>query len=64
MNSNLIKPTPGRSAAAKYMQRHQTLCVTLDKTKDAEIIDWLNKQPNRSESVRKILKAVAVNDHM
>lgn len=62
MNYDLKKTISGKSAAARYMERHQTLCVTLDKTEDKEIIAWLKKQPNRSESVRQILKAVAIND--
>ena len=44
---------------AKYMERHQTLCVTLNKNTDADIIDWLNCQDNRSKAVRKVLRKVA-----
>ena len=42
----------------KYMVRHQTLCVTLSKEKDADIISWLGKQENRSEAVRRALREV------
>ena len=47
---------------AKYMERHQTLCVTLDKKADADIISWLGRQDNRSQAVRKALREVAANE--
>ena len=45
-----------KNYAKKYMERHQTLCVTLDKQKDSDIIGWLDKQENRSEAVRSLIK--------
>lgn len=45
-----------RGSAKMYMKRHQTMCVTLNKEDDKEIIEWLEKQENRSESIRKALK--------
>lgn len=59
MNMDLVKTTPDRKYSAKYMTKHQTLCVTLSKTEDADIIAWLEKQENRSQAVRAVLKAVA-----
>lgn len=44
---------------AKYMERHQTLCVTLDKDVDSDIIGWLKKQENRSKAVRRVLRKEA-----
>lgn len=43
----------------KYMSRHKTLCVTLDNTEDADILEWLGSQDNRSESVRTVLRREA-----
>lgn len=62
MNPELKKPVLDKKYSAKYMQRHQTLCVTLDKEEDADIINWLKKQHNRSQSVREILRRIAKND--
>lgn len=41
----------------RYMKRHKMLCVLLDNEKDKDIISWLGKQENASESVRRILRA-------
>lgn len=56
MNEALKKIIVDKKYAAKYMERHQTLCVTLDKEKDADIIHWLGKQKNRSQAVRAVLR--------
>ena len=56
MNSNLKKEEKHSNRQAKYMERHVTLCVTLDKEKDADIIGWLNTQENRSQAVRSVIK--------
>jgi hypothetical protein len=32
------------------------MCVTLSEQNDADILDWLDRQENRSESIRKALK--------
>ena len=40
----------------KYMSRHKTMCVTLSDENDSDILDWLDRQENRSESIRKALK--------
>lgn len=58
MNTALKKEKKHINHQAKYMERHQTLCVTLDKKKDADIINWLDKQENRSEAVRSLIKGV------
>lgn len=59
MNPALIKIATEKKYAQKYMERHQTLCVTLSKTEDADIIKWLSKQPNRSRAVREVLRKAA-----
>lgn len=57
MNNELKKSSFDRKKSMmKYMERHQTLCVTLDNDDDADIIIWLGKQKNRSQAVRKALK--------
>lgn len=63
MNSELknVRKSINSSYQKKYMERHVTLCVTLDKAKDKDIIDWLKKQENRSVSVRNLLRVVAEN---
>ena len=63
MNSELknMRRSINSSYQKKYMERHVTLCVTLDKDKDADIIDWLNAQDNRSVAVRNLLRVVAAN---
>ena len=60
MNNDLKKKKAEKYARQKrYMERHKTLCVTLNKSDDADIIDWLDKQENRSESVREALRKEA-----
>lgn len=56
-----LKKTPKIDYSARYMERHQTLCVTLDKESDADIINWLQAQQNRSVAVRKALREVIAN---
>ena len=57
MNKDLVKPKSDKKKhLSKYMERHLTLCVTLDKKNDKDIIDWLAKQQNRSQTVRSILR--------
>lgn len=58
MNLELKKEEKHSNRQAKYMERHVTLCVTLDKEKDADIIGWLNTQENRSQAVRAVIKGV------
>lgn len=42
----------------RYMRNRKMLTLLLDKTVDADIIEWLNKQGkgNRSEAVRKAIR--------
>ena len=62
MNSALKKDTIiKKNYAKKYMERHQTLCVTLDKEDDKDIINWLGTLGNRSQAVREILRREAHN---
>ena len=41
----------------RYMKRHKMLCVCLDKERDKDIVSWLEKQENISDSVKKALRA-------
>lgn len=41
---------------AKYMEKRRMITFILDKEKDADIIDWLEKQDNQSEAIREALK--------
>ncbi len=45
-----------RASSKTYMGRHKTMCVTLSKERDNDILSWLDKQENRSEAVREALK--------
>ena len=45
-----------RASSKTYMVRHKTMCVTLSREKDNDILSWLDKQENRSEAVREALK--------
>lgn len=59
MNDELKKKSFDRKKnMMKYMERHQTLCVTLDNKNDADIIDWLGRHGNRSQAVRKALREI------
>ena len=40
----------------KYMNRHKMLSVLLDEKNDKDIISWLGKQENRSNSVRRAIR--------
>lgn len=60
MNADLTKIKGDRKKyLKKYMERHTTLCVTLDNSSDKDIIDWLSAQQNRSQAVRGALREVA-----
>lgn len=61
MNPDLKKPER-INKQARYMERHKTLCVTLDKKNDADILSWLGSQHNRSQAVRKALREVIANE--
>lgn len=41
----------------RYMKRHKMLTVLLDNEKDKDIIGWLGRQENASESVRRALRS-------
>lgn len=42
---------------AKYIKGKKTLSVLLDPKNDTDIISWLETQENRSEAVRRALRA-------
>lgn len=54
MNESLKKPEIYRK---RYMKRKKMLCVLLDNEKDKDIISWLGRQENASESVRRALRS-------
>ena len=56
MNDNLKKQAKYQK---KYMERHKMVCVNLDLKEDADIINWLGSQSNRSEAMRKAFKEAA-----
>ena len=65
MNETLKKPIVDyRAFQKKYMERHQTLCVTLSKDNDKDIISWLGKQENRSQAVREALRCQITYEEM
>jgi Arc/MetJ-type ribon-helix-helix transcriptional regulator len=41
----------------KYMKRKKMLSVLLDPKDDKDIIKWLGRQENRSEAVRRAIRA-------
>ena len=51
-----------RGYSKKYMARHQTMCVTLAKDADADIIAWLEDQENKSVAVREIIRKHIANE--
>ena len=57
MNNKLKKETGKKPDYQKrYMKDHKMLCICLDKKEDADIINWLNKQSNKSKAVKKIIQ--------
>lgn len=63
MNNDLVKTkTDYKTSQAKYMERHLTLCVTLDKENDKDIITWLSKQKNKSKIVKTILREYVIGE--
>lgn len=54
MNESLKK---NEKYQKRYMRRHKMLTTLLDNEKDQDIINWLNKQENRSEAVREAIRA-------
>lgn len=62
VNNKLKKEGPKRQAdyQKKYMEKHQTLCIHLNKKEDSGIIRWLNKQENKSKAVRAALREAIV----
>lgn len=65
MNEALIKKPPRTEAERilqhrehekEYMKRHKTVCVTLSKERDGDILDWLDEADNKSEVIRAALR--------
>ena len=49
MNEELKNPEKYRK---RYMRSHKIITLLLDNKRDADILDWLSKQENRSEAIR------------
>lgn len=49
MNEELKKPEKYRK---RYMRSHKIITLLLDNKRDADVLDWLSKQENRSEAIR------------
>lgn len=43
----------------KYMRSHTMIALLLDNKRDSDIIEWLGKQRNRSEAIRKLIRKEA-----
>lgn len=56
--NNKLKKTPRKPEEyqRRYMQSHKKLCVCLDKTKDEDIIEWMEEQPCVTASVKRIIR--------
>ena len=50
------RKTQLKKAKAKYMKTHNVYTYHLDTVQDAAVIKWLEKQGNRSEAVRQLLR--------
>ena len=51
-----------KRATKKFKKTHKTYTFHLETVQDADVIKWINKQGNKSEAVRRILRK-AVIDH-
>ena len=45
-----------KTAAAKFRKTHKIYTFHLNSDQDKEVIEWLEKQGNRSEAVRQLLR--------
>lgn len=59
MNEALKKPEKYRK---KYMRSHKMIALLLDNERDSDIIEWLNKQRNRSKAIRELIRKEADNE--
>ena len=50
------RQTQLKAAAAKFRKTHKIFTFHLDEVQDAAVIQWLDKQGNKSEAVRRILR--------
>ena len=50
------RKTQLKKAKAKYMKSHKVYTFHLDTVQDKPVIEWLEKQGNRSEAVRQLLR--------
>ena len=54
MNSNLKKDEKYQK---RYMKSHRMICVCLDREKDKDIVDWIEKQEVISVSIKRALRS-------
>lgn len=47
-------------AIAKFNATHKMFSFYLDEIEDAEIVTWLEKQGNKSEAIRRIIRKAVV----
>ena len=47
-------------AAAKFKATHKMYSFYLDEVEDAAIITWLERQGNRSEALRRIIRKAVI----
>lgn len=59
MNEALKKPEKYRK---KYMRSHTSISLVLDNKRDSDIIEWLNKQRNRSKAIRELIRKEVDNE--
>ena len=45
-----------QTAMAKFKATHTQFSFSLDEVEDAQLITWLEKQGNRSEAIRRVLR--------
>ena len=49
-----------RLAMAEYKVFHRQVAFYLDEAEDADIISWLDRQGNKSEAIRRILRKAVI----
>lgn len=64
MNKDLCKKkgrdiSKVKASQKKYMAKFKQFNILLDQERDADIIEWMNKQPNKQQAVRNIIRSNA-----
>lgn len=50
------KKTQRHLAMLDYKAQHRRYCFYLDEAEDADVISWLDRQGNKSEVIRRIIR--------